>query len=257
MRRGHESLGILRIRTSDDVSQQAESLSIIFRCAPEHRGVVPPPIPAVQGLPDWFKAMPQRAFSDMLQMDQMTVKKCPPFIDAMTYGFLIPLVTDLHVENGLFTWDHEIPRAPANSFYSPLDFHDNNQVKGSPFFEEDRFLVKFNCFWTIELPPGYSLFVTHPINRPDLPFVSLTGLVDADRYRDNYINFPARWRDPDFKGVLPKGTPVAQCVPIKRETWTARFEDISGEAIERMSEVKHMLASEREIYRHHFRAPKR
>lgn len=243
---------------SEEVSNPAESLSVIFRCAAELKDVLPRPIPAVQGLPDWFKAMPQRAFSDVLQMEQMTVKKCPPFIDAMTYGFLIPLVTDLHVESGLFTWDLDIPRGvPANSTYSPLDFHDNNQVKGSPFFEDDRFIVKFNCFWTIELPPGYSLLVMHPINRPDLPFVSLTGLVDADRYRDNYINFPARWSDPDFKGVVPKGTPVAQCVPIKRETWTARFEDISGEAAERINEVKRMVASEREVYRHHFRAPKR
>jgi hypothetical protein len=189
---------------SDVVSQPAEGLSIIFRCAPEHKGVVPPPIPAVQGLPDWFKAMPLRAFSETLQLEQMTVKRCPPFIDAMTHGFLIPLATDLRVEDGQLTWTGDIPCARVKTNSSPLDFHDNNQVKGSPFFEEDRFVVKFNCFWTIELPPGYSLLVTHPINRPDLPFVSLTGLIDADLYRDNYINFPARWRDPDFKGVLPR-----------------------------------------------------
>jgi hypothetical protein len=242
---------------SNDARQQAESPSIIFRCAPEHKDVLPRPVPAVQGLPDWFKTMPQRAFSEMLQMEQMTVKRCPPFIDAMTCGFLIPLVTDLHVQDGQFTWDNEIARTTMNSTCSPLDFHDNNQVTGSPFFEEDRFVLKFNCFWTIELPPGYSLFVTHPVNRPELPFVSLTGLVDADRYRDNYINFPARWRDPDFNGVLPKGTPVAQCVPIKREVWTARFEEISGEAAERMTGVQSMLADNVDAYRHHFRAPKR
>lgn len=240
------------------MSNHAEDAYVIFRCAAELRDILPPPIPAVQGLPGWFKAMPQRAFSETLQMEQMTVKKCPPFIDAMTYGFLIPLATDLHVEKGLFTWDFDIPRGvPANSTYSPLDFHDNSQVNGTPFFEEDHFIVKFNCFWTIELPPGYSLLVTHPINRPELPFVSLTGLVDADRYHDNYINFPARWRDPDFNGVLPKGTPVAQCVPVKRETWTARFEDLSGEAAGRINEVKGMVAREREVYRHHFRVPKR
>ena len=242
---------------NDDVIQQAEGLSIIFRCAPEHKGVVPPPIPAVQGLPDWFKAMPQRAFSERLQLDQMTVKRCPPFIDAMTHGFLIPLAADLHVEDGLFTWDSKIPCARVRTECSPLDFHDNSQVKGSPFFEEDRFVLKFNCFWTIELPPGYSQLVTHPINRRDLPFVSLTGLVDADRYRDAYINFPARWCDPDFKGVLPKGTPVAQCMPIKREAWTARFEEISGEAAERLTATQFMLKGGDDVYRHHFRAPKR
>jgi len=45
-------------------------------------------------------------------------------------------------------------------------------------------------------------------------------LVDADTYRDNFINFPAFWHDADFNGVLPKGTPVAQCVPVKRDIWT-------------------------------------
>jgi hypothetical protein len=145
----------------------------------------------------------------------------------------------------------------VHSTCSPLDFHDNDQLTGSPFFEEDRFLLKFNCFWTIELPPGYSLLATHPINRPDLPFVTLTGLVDADRYHDNYISFPARWRDPDFNGVLPNGTPVAQCVPIKRESWSAHFEEISGESAARMRDVKFMLADGIDVYRDHFRAPKR
>jgi hypothetical protein len=124
------------------------------------------------------------------------------------------------IEDGLFTWDYDIPPfVPANPGRSPLDFHDNNQVRGSPFFEDDQVLLKFNCFWTIELPRGFSLFVTHPINRIDLPFHTLTGVVDSDLYRDNFINFPARWMDPQFSGVLGKGTPVAQCIPIRREDW--------------------------------------
>jgi hypothetical protein len=99
--------------------------------------------------------------------------------------------------------------------------------------------------------------ITHPINRLDLPFETLTGMVDADRYRDNFINFPARWRDRDFNGVLPKGTPLAQCVPIKRDEWTARFETIDGQAAERMQELKWTLANERDVYRRNFRAAKR
>jgi hypothetical protein len=237
---------------------QTEALSITFRCPPELKSVLPRPIPAVEGLPAWFKAMPQRAFSDMLQQQQLTVKKCPPFIDAMTSGFLIPLVTDIRVENGTFTWDHQVPRGSSmSSTHSPMDFHDNSQVTGSPFFEDDRILVKFNSFWTIELPPGYSLLITHPFNRVDLPFVTLTGLVDADRYRDNFINFPARWLDLNFNGVLPKGTPLAQCLPIKRDDWTARFEVIADAAADRLNEVRRMLASETDVYRRRFRAAKR
>src|SRR5579885_607117 len=77
-----------------------DEMTLTFRCAPELASILPPPIPAVQGLPDWFKAMPQKAFNAILQEDSQTVKRCPPFIDAMTYGFLLPLVCDLKVENG-------------------------------------------------------------------------------------------------------------------------------------------------------------
>jgi hypothetical protein len=55
------------------------------------------------------------------------------------------------------------------------------------------------------------------VNRFDLPFTTLTGLVHCDRYHDNWIHFPAHWRDANFSGVLPKGTPVAQCMPVKPE----------------------------------------
>ena len=149
---------------------ETKNLGVTFRCPPELEGIVPRPMPAVQGLPEWFKAMPQTAMSEVLQSEQRTVKKCPPFLDAMTYGFLIPLITDVRVENGRFSWERDIPRGSHFvSAHSPIDFHDNSQVTGSPFFEDDRVLLKFNGFWTIELPVGYSLLITHPFNRSDLP----------------------------------------------------------------------------------------
>ena len=233
-------------------------LPITFSCPPELESVLPRPIPAVQGLPDWFKAMPQKAYSSLLQREELTVKKCPPFIDAMVYGFLIPLIAHVRVDNGTFTWDRDVLAGMLTNYSrSPLDFHDNNQVTGTPFFEEDRFVIKFINFWTFELPPGYSLLITHPVNRRDLPFQTLTGLVDADRYRDNFVNFPAHWHDPDFNGTLPKGTPVAQCLPLKRDTWQAEFKVIEGEGAARLQDLTAAILKEQGIYRRQFRAPKR
>jgi hypothetical protein len=242
----------------EDESLEGAAAIITFRCPPELDAILPRPIPAVMGIPDWFKSMPASAFSDIVQTDQMTVKKCPPFIDAMTFGFLIPLVTDLHVENETFTWNLEFPSGAITSYpRSPVDFHDSSQVIGTPLFDEDSFIVKFNNFWTIETPPGYSLLVTHPVNRYDLPFTTLTGLVDTDRYKDDFINFPAQWRNPGFRGVLPRGTPVAQCLPVRRDLWTGQFATIAGDAIDHLQETTASKPNDPGIYRRQFRAPKR
>ena len=41
-------------------------------------------------LPDWLRAMPAKAHSDIHGREVRTVKECPPFVDAMTYGVMIP-----------------------------------------------------------------------------------------------------------------------------------------------------------------------
>ena len=76
---------------------QASQMKLKFRCPPGLDKIFPWPLPAVLGLPEWFKSLPQKAFNPTMGEDSLTVKKCPPFIDAMTYGFLIPLAADLEV----------------------------------------------------------------------------------------------------------------------------------------------------------------
>jgi hypothetical protein len=202
--------------------------------------------------------MPQKAFNPTMGADAQTVKKCPPFIDAMTFGFLIPLPVDLEVRDGEFTWNLEVPRGFFSEYsHSPIGFHDSSQVAGTPFFDDDRFVIKFNNFWTIEAPPGYSVLFTHPLNRPDLPFTTLTGLVDCDIFHDSPINFPARWNDADFSGVLPKDTPIAQCLPVKRDSWVGQIEMLSDEETKRLVKTRRAIGEETGVYRRRFREQKR
>lgn len=237
---------------------QPREMNLRFRCPPELEGVLPQPIPAVLGLPDWFKSMPSQAFNPSMGIADHTVKKCPPFIDAMTYGFLIPLAADLVVRDGEFTWKSEMPPGFVGKYpHSPIDFHDPSQIPGAPFRDEDRFIIKFNNFWTIEAPEGYSMLFTHPLNRTDLPFTTLTGLVDCDSFTAAFVNFPARWHDMNFNGVLPKGTPVAQCLPVKREAWSGSCEKLSVADIARRLATRSAIKTETDVYRHQFRAPKR
>ena len=173
--------------------------------------------------------MPRTAFSDTHGQDVRTVKQCPPFVDAMSHGFIMPLPCDVNVSDGVLSWDWDHPALSVESHpRSPLSFHVPAQATGTPFFSPDVAIVKFNSFWTIELEPGYSLFATHPINRADLPFRTLTGLVDSDRFTDVGVLFPAQWVDPEFEGVLPRGTPVAQCFAGRARTTRPSVSTVHG-----------------------------
>jgi hypothetical protein len=236
-----------------NVTPRQEPMTLTFRCPAELDGLLPPPISAAAGLPEWFKAMPPQAFNAVNSAMGDTVKRCPPFIDAMTSGFLLPLICDVKVENGEFTWDNDLP--PGGEIVrSPIGFHDASQVIGTPLFEADRFMIKFHNLWTIEAPEGYAVLFTHPANRFDLPFTTLTGLVDCDRYHDNWIHFPAHWHDANFSGVLPKGTPVAQCMPVKRDNWVARTAALSKEETQRAHDLSNAIYRETGVYRRQFRA---
>ncbi len=191
---------------------------VILRCDPALRGALPPPVPARDALPAWVRAMPRTTPSDMHEDAVRTVKQCPPFVDAMAHGFVIPLPCDVTVRGATLSWDWDVP-PPAAGHHprAPVSFHAPAQVAGTPFHAPGQVIVKFNSFWTVELEPGWSLFATHPVNRADLPFRLLSGLVDCDRFHDVGLLFPATWTDPAWEGVLPRGTPIAQCFPVSRQ----------------------------------------
>jgi hypothetical protein len=232
-------------------------VKVIFRCDPNLVNDLMRPLPARRALPDWLRAMPSKAFSPTHGEEVRTVKQCPPFVDAMSHGFVMPLPCDLHVRDGVLSWDWDRPLLSIEMHpISPMSFHVPEQATGSPFFSADTSLVKFNSFWTIELEPGYSLFATHPVNRADLPFRLLTGLVDCDRFTDVGVLFPAQWTDPDFEGVVARGTPFAQCFPVAREALELQFEPLSAEQARRYEETARSLLSEPGVYRKKFRAPR-
>ena len=229
--------------------------TLTFRCPRELEGWLPEPIPAAQGLPAWLKTMPAEAFNAVAGADEDTVKRCPPFIDAMSAGFLIPLICDVVVESGQLTWDLDLPPSHGVAFpRSPLGFHDPGQVTGTPLHDADQFPLKFHNLWTIAAPDGYAVLFTHPFNRFDLPFTTLTGLVDCDRYRDAWIHFPAVWRNAGFTGVLPRGTPIAQCIPVRREAWGMETATMSGADAQRTHDTIEAISREKGVYRRKFRA---
>ena len=230
-------------------------MRVKFRCDPALAATLPRPVAAREALPGWLRTMPARAFSELHGEEVRTVKQCPPFVDAMAHGFVMPLACDVEIRGGVFAWDWDLPPlSVATHPRAPLSFHVPAQVEGSPLGEGAHAIVKFNSFWTIELEPGWSLFATHPANRADLPFRLLSGLVDSDRFSDVGILFPAIWTDPAFSGILRAGTPVAQCFPVSRDLLELEFAAMTPERQAAYDATGTSLLSGPGVYRKRFRA---
>ena len=226
-------------------------MKLKYRCLPELEPFLLPPLPAAQGLPQWLKDMPPKAASDVLGgVEVRTLKHCAPLLDAMQTGVLFLLPCDVEVRRGEFHWHWDLPRsAHSRQTRSPIGVHVPEQASGLPGKADTDFVVKFNNFWTIETEPGVSMLFTHPLNRPDLPFHSFAGIVDTDAYSSGFVHFPAQWMDRSFEGVLPRGTPVAQGIPFRRDQVQLDCAAMSETDVERHSREQDLLQADPGHYR--------
>lgn len=196
-----------------------------------------PPEPCVSLLPEWFKSMEPvpPGFKKVKILDDgntsFTIKKCFPFRDSLSLGYFIMLNCDVEIserspEESVMLLDRKVgPKIVwRNGVPGPIDMHDERQVYnievGSEFY---KIPYKFINNFSIKTPKGYSCLITHPLNRTDLPFNTLSAVVETDIY-DGVVNFPFLLKN-NFTGILKRGTPIAQIIPFKRDSWTKDIKD--------------------------------
>lgn len=187
----------------------------------EYKEYIPSPQPALLSIPKEYKEM--RTFYDE-SASSKTVKKCIPFLDALTCGYVIPFPIDYS-----YRYDEEETKAVfeinQNIRYPETDIfkihsHANEQVPKNVRYNRRTVeaIFKFHNPWIIKTPPGYSCIFTQPFNR-NYPFKIIDGIVDTDTY-DLNINFPFYWSNVhNEKVILEKGSPMALVIPFKRDSW--------------------------------------
>ena len=181
------------------------------------------PFPAVKAIPEWLKKFKRYADESKKlrllssQTTNLSVKACPPFMDAFYSGYLICLQNDIFVEDN----DAGLKEVRwTNGGTNFVSLHSSKQIPQEMIPEEcDPQAFKFLNIWSIKLPKGYSALITHPMNRNDLPFITLSGVVDFDSY-NNPVNLPFFLKK-HASGIIPAGTPIAQVIPFKRESWSS------------------------------------
>ena len=183
------------------------------------------PIPAF--VPDWYKRLSRyinNSDKPIKSLGKLDLKTCAPYRDVMLTGYYMTLQSDIEVisyENG----DIDI-------FHNNLGFsivekrgdirNENSQGFGMPIPMGSNPLM---CAWVatfgVSTPSGYSALVTHPLNRNDLPFLTTSGIIDSDVFGSFAGNIPFFFKE-GFSGFIPKGTPIAQVIPVKREDWKSQ-----------------------------------
>jgi hypothetical protein len=206
-----------------------------------HNGRLSPPEPAVKHVPEWYKGLTKFYKSneeETLNVQNnigtdgalVSTKMCMPFFDALTAGYHYVLENDLYVDldkdgKPIISWDGEVmlvDKRPIVDIVVPDNCHPIH--------------YGWRMNWYYETPPGYSVLITHPMNRYDLPFYVQSGIVESDIW--GLPVFTAFFLKRNFTGVIKKGTPLFQIIPFKRDTWEM-------EVIETEEELnKHELRAE-------------
>lgn len=183
------------------------------------------PILASKIIPSWYKELESYVGGDKTPIDgatPATIKRCMPVFDLLNAGYIISSPVDIYVTN--------VDGAPYYQWaaFNAITMHPIEQAPNHPAGNGFAY-PKWMNFWGIKTPPGYSTLFAQPFHRESL-FTILPAIVDTDKYFAP-VNFPFVLNDPNFEGMIPRGTPIAQVIPFKRESWKMEYgndEDIAA-----------------------------
>ena len=179
------------------------------------------PKPAKSLVPEWYRSAPPTIGREEVHIlpngkRNGTYKKCVPFLDAVTSGYIVSLPCDVLVTKNeageqMFQWTVD---------GNVVSTHARQEHPGFPIPDGyNKTVFTWIGHHIIKTPKGTSSLFTHPFNRNELPFRVLSGVVDTDSYLAP-VDSPFIVQK-DFTGILPQGTPICQVIPFRRESWVS------------------------------------
>lgn len=174
------------------------------------------PKPATASVPDWYKNLESYIGNEKKPSGDgntsATIKRCMPVFDAITGGYILYTYTDVWIsQKDNMPW-YEWPS------FEPIQWHPVEQAPFHPNRNGHQISYpKWINPWSIQTPPGYSTLFIQPMHRESI-FTILPGIVDTDQY-NSPVNFPFVLNNIKYEGLIPAGTPMAQVIPFKRDSW--------------------------------------
>jgi len=196
----------------------------------------PKPTPSIQASPKWFRDMEKFYGIDesasIHARQKGTIRDCPAVNDAVFSGYTVYLPADVFIDatgsevkfdTGSFGNGSRI----RDAGFEFITLHDPLATSGyQSMFDFHPQTLKWQTYWGVKTDEGYSSLFTQPVHRTDLPFHMVTAIVDTDKFgtREPYGFFIKR----GFKGIIPRGTPILQVFPFKREDWQMEIVEPDG-----------------------------
>jgi hypothetical protein len=188
-----------------------------------------PPEPAVKFVPDWYKKQ-KGTVNDSETLPKgystSTVKRCMPVFDIMTAGYMITMPCDVYLDATdpeKLTWS--IPIAIKQFQADMFSSHEKQQYDEYPIDKSRQHETLFRVmpFWYMKTEPGYSTLFLNPVHRDTYPLTAIPAFVDSDKFiTEGHLSFIV---EKGFKGVIKRGTPLVQVIPVKRDSWESEVVD--------------------------------
>ena len=170
-------------------------------------------------IPDWWQKTPHWQDDGVKEdnvrnniLNKGTVRRCPAIPEFMGMGFIVPLWTDLDVtvyDDGSFQW-----YTPAKEFH--FDNHGPTQLADHlPRHAKPTVILKPNCPWRVKTPPGISMLQLPMFWHFNPNFTVAPGVIWSDIHHE--VNQQMMFHKRGNMKVQ-RGTPLAQYIPIRRET---------------------------------------
>lgn len=175
-------------------------------------------------IPEWWRQIPQTIDrfkfigNDSVTKSSPTARQCPSFAHWFSQGYVLPTWCDIKFKHDpktdIYTWNAGRDGSPYT-----IDIHENDQLLNHAdltyFGRKPTLIFKLISPWYAITPKGWSIYQFPMIYHNTQDWLVLPGIIDTDVSHE--LNQQILYFGDGKEVFIPKGTPLVQYVPFKRE----------------------------------------
>jgi len=175
------------------------------------------PKPSSAFIPEWWSDLSRKhVHNSVSEATIPNVKSCVSFPSYFSMGYILPMWCDtilrLDSATNSFMW-----KTSDTRFVWNVQEADGFATESTPTFlgSVSKFICRTEAPWKLVTSDGYSVQQLPLLYHFENKFSVLPGVVETDTFHNVTIQLMIHQADVDI--FIPRGTPLAQFIPFKRE----------------------------------------